>query len=196
MRTRVNVRNLAPDFNKLTLDPYVKQGFRRKHIMRVKYTSQGFVKQPSRPLYQSKQHNPIHGDIQRTYPDYKPHDLATLSRVIEDFITYTHTSYESELLIQAQRITCSSELIGLPSVENWHKDGVKHIGILVVARENIIGGLNEFRPCEQPFNITTKEISPGYMAVFEDAYIHHRVTPIEPREFNTEGYRDVLLISS
>ena len=42
---------------------------------------------------------------------------------------------------------------------------------------------------------TQLDLQPGQMAVFDDAPVRHRVTPIQVSEGNTAGHRDVVLMS-
>jgi hypothetical protein len=46
-RASVNVRALTPDFNRLTIDPYVRDGYRRKHLVRYRCVQQ---RSPTAPL--------------------------------------------------------------------------------------------------------------------------------------------------
>ena len=56
-RSNLNVEKLAPDFDELSVDPYVPEGFRRKHIGWFKRleSSEGFERLPNFPLFQSSQ---------------------------------------------------------------------------------------------------------------------------------------------
>ena len=56
-RSRINIEKLAPDFDELLVDPYVPEGFRRKHIAWFKRSesSEGLERLPNFPLLQSSQ---------------------------------------------------------------------------------------------------------------------------------------------
>jgi hypothetical protein len=99
------------------------------------------------------------------------------------------------VLVQAQRVTCEPGHTGLPTVEDWHRDGVISMAVVCIARYNVRGGISEFRLPHAPGAVVRSELAPGFMAVFDDAPIQHRVTPIEAEDDATGGHRDVLLFS-
>jgi len=194
-RSVINVHNLKPDFNRLKTDPYVSEGFRKKHLIRLQYENNKFIKLPHAPLFQGSEINPTHGNIHREYPELKPSHIETYRRILTMFVKAGRVPDGGTLLLQAQRIICSHDLIGQPSVEGWHRDGVEKIGILCVDRYNIKGGVNEFMNSQD--KILQKELSPGFLAIFDDRCVKHRVTPIEPLDisFDFHGYRDVILLA-
>jgi hypothetical protein len=98
--------------------------------------------------------------------------------------------------VQAQRVTCAPG--HTPPVEDWHRgdgNGVVSMAIVCVARYNVRGGISEFRLPHAPGEVVRAELAAGFMAVFDDAPIQHRVTPIEAEDGATGGHRDVLLFS-
>jgi hypothetical protein len=194
-RKELNFKTLVSDFDKLVVDPYVKEGYRKKHILRAKYTKNGLEKVPLRPLFQSKDTNPTHGNIIRIYPEVVSDSPDTIDNILHLFIKLTNMPLNETILFQEQRVQCDNMLTGLPSVENWHKDSVSKVGIICVSRENIVGGINQFRVNNDQANVLSKVLLPGFMAVFEDDQIQHRVTPIRPLDKSKQGYRDVILLA-
>jgi len=182
-------KGVSEDFKNLTVDPYVKEGYRRKHISRFHFDGKSYVEKENAALYQSSLINPTHGNIKRVYPSYKPSQQDDLLDVLRFFTEVTDMPPDQNILVQAQRITCERDKEGLPSVENWHRDGVTKIGILCVDRNNISGGINEFRQDEDVLSIM---MMPGHFVVFQDADIMHRVTPITSDSY---GHRDVMLFA-
>jgi len=195
LRSYVNVHNLKPDFNALKTDRYISEGYRKKHIVRLKYENKKYIKLPLQPLVQSSRVNPTHGDVHREYPEIVPTHEETYRRILNVFVKLGRVPEGGTILMQTQRVTCSDILTGQPSVEGWHRDGVESIGILCVDRHNIKGGFNEFMNSQQ--NVLQKELMPGCLAVFDDRCVKHRVTPITPLDttFDYTGYRDVLLLA-
>ena len=185
---KTRVLSLKPEFERLTLDPYVPEGFRRKHIVRY---SRLMEVDDDNLLYQSNRINPTHGDVARKYARFCPRDVAPLREALKYFISAINVPEDEEILIQAQRVTCTPTTEGLPSVENWHRDGVTRVGIICVSRDNISGGINEFKCPEN--DILKKHLEPGQMAIFDDPDILHRVTPIRSADGIRGGHRDVLL---
>lgn len=189
---------LEPDFAVLKKDKYVPQGFRYKHIIRFeidrKDNTSSVVSLPHAALMQSSDVNPTHGNIIRYYPMYNSLSPYNVLNIINVFNDNTPRSDYKRILLQAQRITCDPNLEGLPSVENWHRDGVEHIGIVCVARHNIEGGTNEFMVNDTK-EYMAYDLLPGEMVIFNDNNVRHRVSPIRPADKYKNGYRDVLLIA-
>lgn len=192
----IHFHQLQSEFSSLTVDPYVKNGFRRKHIVRYVKHKKEFVHVPNKPLFQSKQYNPTHGDIQRIYPEFTPTNQCVLPDLLNLFADVAQVPNGSTILIQAQRITCSPYDPGFPSVEDWHQDNVTKVGVICVDRQNIEGGINQFRPTKHhPEDVCSIMLKPGYMVVFDDDQVQHRVTPITSQDKRGNGYRDVVLLS-
>jgi hypothetical protein len=189
--------HVARDFTDLTVDQYVKEGFRRKHMVRYTVISRNPLNIelcPQEPLFQRKQFNPVHGDISRVYPIFRP--SVDSMRVIASFIEVSKVKAGNRILVQAQRITCTEDQEGLPSVEDWHQDDVTEIGIFCAGRHNIIGGINQFKGVNDSDAFLSCVLQPGELVVFEDAPVKHRVSPIQVKDIKAGiGYRDVILFS-
>ncbi|PNH10540.1 hypothetical protein TSOC_002728 [Tetrabaena socialis] len=140
------MHRVRKDFRDLTQDPYVAEGFRRKHIVRYRVLKKSdgcpsrteLLELPQQPLFQGKRFNPVHGGIHRAYPLFTPNLHSMM--IIKEFVKQTRVQEGACILVQAQRITCTSSQEGQPSVENWHQDDVDEVGILCVTRKNIVGG--------------------------------------------------------
>lgn len=199
MTRKVALPILRLNFENLSIDPYIEEGFRRKHITRYLVESKlpfQLRMLPQESLFQRKQFNPTHGDLHRFYPRLYPNQDTM--RVIEEFVIQTAVKEGERILVQAQRVTCSPDMDGLPSVEDWHQDDVTEIGILCVTRHNIKGGENQFKLSQE----NTKDIfckrmlEEGELLIFDDAPVQHRVTPIQIADSSLKiGFRDVLLLS-
>jgi hypothetical protein len=194
-RAHVNLTKLRPEFARLAVDPYVREGFRRKHIMWLEKGGEGFNVIERNTLLQDKATNPIHGGIERVYPRIESWDREreTMTRLVRMFTDMAGTPDGKEILMQFQRITCEPGKPGLPSVENWHQDRVSHIAVLCVERENVRGGMSQFKNDAGDFYKT--ELAPGFMVVFKDADVWHRVTEIFSQDGDNGGVRDVILLA-
>lgn len=190
------------NFRKLQVDPYVPEGFRRKHIVRYRVlekedrTGQPVLELlPPAPLYQRTDVNPVHGGLTRVYPMLRP--TADTLNVVRAFVRESSVAVDDCVLVQAQRVTCTLEQGGLPSVEGWHRDDVTEMGIYCVSRRGIRGGTNQFSAQPERGRVLDVVLRVGEMVVFEDAPLLHRVTPIRvaPGAPRGCGYRDVLLMS-
>jgi len=193
---RISLAKVKPDFDKLQKDRYVSAGFRYKNIARFKYENNDFIRQPLAPLYQPLNINPTHGNIARLYPEYFPQYPEEIEKLLSHFVVEAKAPDKTVILLQAQRIVCSSFQVGEPSVEGWHRDGVNKVGIMCVDRQNINGGINLFKKIDGEKKRQFKMIlDPGYLIVFDDQRFLHRVTTITPQDTDQLGWRDVFLLS-
>lgn len=182
-----DIRN---DFAQLAKDMYVHEGFRRKQVVRFVKNEMGVLtKMPHGPVLQSKELNPIHGGVVRVYKEFQP--SSSSMKVIETFFDFAGVNKNDEVLVQAQRI----EAPGLPTVEGWHRDGASLIGIYVVARQNIVGGISEFRAVGKIGPFFSEVIPTGTLVIFDDDKVEHRVTPIACNDENEQGVRDILIMT-
>jgi len=55
-------------FDNLPVDPYLKENYRFRRLSHFKVTSTGLIKLPHNRFFQSKEYNPLLGDIIREYP--------------------------------------------------------------------------------------------------------------------------------
>jgi hypothetical protein len=207
-RAYVDMLHLSRLFDALPRDPYVPRGFRHKAILRVTRRPSARAGQqnlerldegPRPVLYQPRDVNPVHGGLRREYPALRVFEgtpeEAVLRRVMRLFAEQARVPVGGNVLVQAQRITCSREQDGEPSVEGWHRDGVHTLGVLCVARHNVAGGVNEFRARRTEAAAWACQLPVGAMVLFEDEAVEHRVTSIRPLDAVARGYRDVLLLS-
>ena len=182
--------DIRKDFSNLAPDTYVPEGFRRKQIARFVQTNTGRLKKTWHgPVLQSRDVNPVHGGITRFYQDFSP--SPPTMRVIETFFDYAKVPANCEVLVQAQRILAP----GLPTVEGWHRDGARTIGIYIVARDNIVGGVSEFRARGKTTPFFTEIVPAGTLVIFDDEKVEHRVTPITCRDDDIPGARDILIMT-
>lgn len=88
----------------------------------------------------------------------------------------------------------------------WQQHGANCVGMICVSREDITGGLHQFRNAAEKEIILQMELSPGFMTVFRESDgISHRSTPLEllnpyVKDHTTSdkdvlGYQDIVMMS-
>ena len=84
---------------------------------------------------------------------------------------------------------------GRPTPEGSHRDGVDYVLVLLVNRTNIASGMTSVHDLAGTqlgeFTLT----QPLDAALVDDARVLHGVTPVEPLDPATPGYRDVLVVT-
>ena len=190
----IDIDSLKKTFNELSCDPYVKQGFRYKNIVRVIHIDGDIIETEHGPLYQSGAINPTHGDLFRIYPKLVITD--SINKIIKYFIQESHIKDGEEILVQAQRITTSQTMQGQPAVEGFHRDGVKILAVFCVARENIEGGISQFKMSKNNTIYSEMLLKPGHMVIADDTRNFHYATPIVQIDNMKPAYRDVILFGT
>lgn len=181
----------------LEVDPYVKEGYRFKNIMRVRTDGDIVVKGSHEALCQSGEYNPVHGNMVRVYPEIpQPYQNELLHTAIKRYAGECGLTWDDEILVQAQRIKCTDTLEGLPSVEGPHRDGKKFVAIFMVARHNISGGYSQILVDEGKTVVFEHLLQPGEMLIVDDVNFYHYGSPIECVDDDLPGFRDIFIFSS
>jgi hypothetical protein len=132
-------------------------------------------------------------DNQAIYPsDFDA--LRTLQRCVEIFAECADAPDKARVLLQMQR-TVALPRKDQPWHDDWHRrgGGVSKLGVICVTRNNVVGGMNEFR--NQDGQFLARELSPGFMAIFRDDAVVHRVAEVVSEDDHHPGERDVLIMS-
>src|SRR5205814_1647206 len=183
-------------FDTVPLDPYVKEGFRRKSLFRARLMKREVVVSDHAPLYQPSEYNPVHGGIYRHYPAMDQRLAELLQPVVHLFAACANLGPRDEVLVQAQRITATDGQTGFPVVEGWHQDNIKVLGLLLIDRVNVRGGISLLSPDRVQSIALAQTLAPGDFLLVNDPVVWHNTTPIEQQRSDQPGYRDLVISSS
>jgi len=186
-------------FDRVPADPYVSAGFRRKSIMRV-HVSDGQIHRAAHgPLFQPKEYNPIHGDIVRHYEAIDGRLGRLLEPAIHIFAGCARLGRQHEVLVQAQRITASSGddgNTGFPVVEGWHQDNISVLGIFIVNRVNVAGGISMLARDRRGDDLAfAQTLDMGDLLLVDDTAFWHNTTPIARVDPSRPAYRDIVIMT-
>ncbi|EFH13094.1 2OG-Fe dioxygenase family protein [Teichococcus cervicalis] len=155
---------------------------------------------PDRPHYQSTEHNPLNGGIERWFAPVAE-DVAT-SPALMALLDGARSAFDSlrpdsTWLVEMHqfRIQARAQESGKPTPEGMHRDGVDFVLVTLIGRHNVAGGTTGIRidgqPGEQSFTLE----QPLDSVLLDDHRVWHGVTPIEPIDPSQPGYRDVLVLT-
>jgi len=161
---------------------------------------------PQYAMQQSIKYNPVHGDMRREYPRISSGitESADFHKLLIHYASFFGWS-DAIVLVQFQRVDCFTSRTGLPAVEGFHQDGNRHVGMLVVNRNNITddSGVSQYvmddsgkKTDELIFNSV---IPPGQLIYWNDKRVWHYGTKIEVADGNVNngrGVRDIILLSA
>lgn len=198
MLTAINVSELKYSFADLPCDPYLEGNYRFRRLSHFKIDGDRLIKLPHRRLFQSKEYNPLLGDVIREYAELDDEliQLEDFQRLIWEFFQFCQLcSTSKEIAVHQIRTTASSQKLGNPAPEGIHRDGVDVVGIFSVDRSGIGGGETHLYKTKNDSPAFSKVLNPGEFLVFRDDQYFHYTSPVNTLGVE-EGTRDVFVLTS
>jgi len=161
---------------------------------------------PQYAMQQSIKYNPVHGDMRREYPRINENviDSDDFRKLLIFYASYFGWS-DAVVLVQFQRVDCLANRTGLPAVEGFHQDGNRHVGMLVVNRNNVTedSGVSQYVMDDngkktEPL-IFNKVIPADQLIFWNDKRVWHYGTEIkvaDPYVNEGRGTRDIIILSA
>ena len=161
---------------------------------------------PQYVMQQSIKYNPVHGDMRREYPRINEAIINS-----EDFhkLLIHYASFfgwsDAIVLVQFQRVDCLSNRVGQPTIEGFHQDGNRHVGMLVVNRNNITSdsGVSQYVMDDNGKKtddlIFDDVIPPGKLIYWNDKRVWHYGSELKVADANVNGgrgTRDIIIMSA
>lgn len=192
----INTQGFQPFFQNLPLDPYMQGKYRSRRLSRVMVSDDKLVKLPHGYLFQSREYNPLLGDIKREFAELEDGliELEIFKNLVLAFIDSCKLHPEAEIGIHQIRTTCSPGHLGNPAPEGIHQDGTDFIGIFSVGRNNIQGGETHLYTAKKEKPVFNKILQPGELVVVNDHDFFHFTTPIKSENL-APGTRDVFVLT-
>jgi hypothetical protein len=198
--------SFARSWDDLGVDTYMADGgrYRRRRFAVFRATAEGFARKPHQPHYQSRDYNPLNGDIERWFEPVTERIAAHpalrailgVCHLLFDRLTPKETRPAAwHVEIHQFRIEAHAGAEGWPTPEGMHRDGVDWVLVLLVDRVNIRSGETTIADLRKnplgSFTLT----DPLDAAVTDDNRVCHGVTPVTPLDPAQSGHRDVLVVT-
>lgn len=197
MLTAIRVDQLKQFFEGLPADPYLEGNYRFRRLSHFKVMGDRLIKMPHRRLFQSKDYNPLLGDVAREYAELDDELIQQpdFQNIIWEFFQFCQLcSQFDEVAVHQIRTTASSQKLGNPAPEGIHRDGVDLVGIFSVNRKGIAGGETHLYTDKQASPAFSKVLNPGEFLVFRDNQYFHFTSPVQAIA-GEEGVRDVFVLT-
>ncbi|WP_392530761.1 2OG-Fe dioxygenase family protein [Nostoc sp. C117] len=193
----INVEGFKPFFSNMPIDPYIKGNYRSRRLSRFIVAEDQLIKLPHGYLFQSKEYNPLLGDIKREFAELDDAliELDIFRNLVLAFSDSCKLHPEAEIGIHQIRTICSPDNLGNPAPEGIHQDGTDFIGIFSVDRDNIQGGETHLYTAKKEKPVLSKVLNPGELLLVNDHDFFHFTTPIKP-QIDAQGSRDVFVLTS
>lgn len=195
--TTVDIDKLKPFFDDLPVDPYLKGSYRFRRLSHFRVEADRLVHLPHRLFFQTKDYNPLLGNVVREYPELADAliELEDFQKTVLEFFEFCKLcSTANEIGVHQIRITSSSQHMGSPAPEGIHRDGVDLVGIFCVQRRGVEGGETHLYRSRQEQPIFDKILNPGELLVFSDRQFFHFTSEIKTSSIK-QGIRDVFVFT-
>lgn len=192
----------AASWKDLGLDTYMADGGRyrkRRHAV-FAADARGIARKEHQPHYQSRDYNSLNGGIARWFDPIKEEvafgpTMQTILRACRGWFERLTPVPAWHIEVHQFRIEARAGQAGKPTPEGTHQDGVDHVLVLLVGRENVRSGETTVTDLtRKPLGSFTLT-EPLDSAVVDDNRVMHGVTPVEPVDAARPGHRDLLVVT-
>lgn len=192
----------------LPLDGHMGDGgtYRRRKYSAITYNSEnGTVRVvDDEGFHQSKEINKLNGGIVRRFEpiDQGLLDSEVFRKLLSHFSTRIAEAAPADepapalrrINIHQHRIAATGSEAGNPTPEGIHRDGVEHVVMMMIGREDVIGGESTlYDNGKSPF-LTHTLADPGDYIFLDDRTCMHSVTPVQVAPQAKEGRRDMFFL--
>lgn len=184
-------------FNSLTIDNFYNTTRRCRAFSLIDIKNYKII--GNLPFYQSKTYNNFNGNVLREYKnidDQLLNDISfkSLINIFANIITNGNPIDLNFIQVHQIRVYADIDNTITPVPEGIHQDGFNYVGIYIINRENIKGGINTIY--NEGIEIYSKELEIGSSVILNDRKLHHHVTNIELIDIEKIGYRDIFVFTS
>ncbi len=200
--------NIAPDdwsrfaqsWNDLGPDLYMADGgrYRRRRHAVFRCEDGVFTRKPHQPHFQSRDYNPLNGDVQRWFD---PVTEATADSPVMQAVfalcanVFGKDTRRWHVETHQFRIETGADEAGKPTPEGLHRDGVDRVFVMLVERRNVREGVTRIgAPDGTPLGEFTLT-EPGDAVLIDDHRILHGVTEIHAVDPERPAWRDALVVT-
>ncbi|BAV63962.1 2OG-Fe dioxygenase family protein [Sphingobium cloacae] len=192
--------DFARSWDDLGPDLYMADGGRYRRRRHAAFRCEGgfFTRKPHQPHFQSRDYNPLNGDVQRWFD---PVADATADHPVMRAIfalcaeTFTGRAGRWHVEMHLFRIETGRGETGRPTPEGLHRDGVDWVFVMLVERRNVREGVTRIgAPDGAPLGEFTLT-EPGDAVLIDDHRILHGVTEIHAVDPDRPAWRDALVVT-
>jgi hypothetical protein len=192
----------AASWRDLGLDTYMADGgrYRKRRHAAFAADAGGIRRKPHQPHYQSRDYNALNGGIARWFEPVLPEigagpSMTAILRACRALFERLTSAPAWHIEVHQFRIEARAGEAGKPTPEGTHQDGVDHVLVLLIGRDNVRSGVTTVTDLTRrrlgSFTLT----EPLDAALVDDNRVMHGVTPVEPIDPAHPGFRDVLVVT-
>ncbi len=184
---------VCDSFVDLPADPYCPDRCRRFSQYRVSHRAGrwGMEVLPHGPLIQPERFNSYVGGVLRYLEPMKVDVSYYVATVAEQVLLDPEMDWHFD--VHQWRTACHAEADSISVPEGPHQDGHEFGAIVIVSRQNVVGGLTTLYSLtdRSPFFETT--LGPSEALIFDDRRMLHFTSNV--RASGRDGYRDIFVFN-
>ena len=195
----------SASWNMLGPDLYMADGgrYRRRRHAALRVSGDAVTLKAHQPHFQSRDYNPLNGDVQRWFEPVLAETLANpvLQAILAEWTPIISAAggrpagQAWHVELHQFRIETSPAETGRPTPEGLHRDGVDWVFVMLIDRRNVSDGVTQIGTADGKrigqFTLTR----PGDGVLLDDHRIRHGVTPIRPVDPAEPAWRDALVVT-
>ncbi len=200
-RTVADWNGFAESWDHLGPDLFMADGgrYRRRRHAAFRCQDGRCVRKPHQPHYQSRDYNPLNGDVQRWFDPVDPAIaegpvLQAIFALCAKVFAQGDTRARHVEMHQF-RIEAKPDQPGLPTPEGLHRDGVDHVLVMLIRRENVREGVTMIGAPDGRALGAFMLAEPGDAVLLDDRRILHGVTEIHALDPSRPAWRDALVVT-
>ncbi|HKY82055.1 MAG TPA: 2OG-Fe dioxygenase family protein [Sphingobium sp.] len=191
----------ARSWDSLGPDLYMADGgrYRRRRHATFRCEAGRFTREPHQPHFQSRDYNPLNGDVQRWFDPVE--QSVGDSDAMQAIFAFCARSFDPErarswhVEMHQFRIETQESHVGRPTPEGLHRDGVDWVFVMLIERRNVREGVTRIgAPDGTPLGEFTLA-EPGDTVLIDDHRILHGVTEIHAVDPARPAWRDALVVT-
>ncbi|WP_176591093.1 2OG-Fe dioxygenase family protein [Sphingobium sp. EM0848] len=189
----------ARSWDALGTDLYMADGGRYRRRRHATFSSENgnFARKPHQPHFQSRDYNPLNGDVQRWFD---PVAQSTIDNaVMQSIFAFCARSFplagRQHVELHQFRIEARIGETGSPTPEGMHRDGVDWVFVMLIERCNIREGTTRIGTPEGRELGEFTLARPGDAVLIDDRRIMHGVTEIHAVDAAQPAWRDALVLT-
>ena len=197
--TLAQLQALAPSWDHLELDNYLKDGGRYRRRRHSCFVDSGAALEQTahRAHWQPVEYNALHGGMHRLFEPIQDATIAepAWGRLLRALgAVCSDVKGQQPWYVEAHQFRIdTADGIGRPTPEGAHRDGVDYVAVILIDRAGIKGGETRVFEANGPRGQRFTMTEPWTMLLLDDAAVIHESTPIQP--LGEHGHRDTLVLT-
>ncbi|MBV9250222.1 MAG: 2OG-Fe dioxygenase family protein [Acetobacteraceae bacterium] len=196
--------HFAASWNDLGLDTYMADGGRYRKRRHAAFGVDGgeapIQRKAHQAHYQSRDYNALNGGIARWFDPVLPGvangpSMTAILAACRALFEQLNEARRWHIEVHQFRIEAYAAEQGRPTPEGMHRDGVDHVLVLLVRRQNIQSGVTSIHDLDGRLLGSFTLTNPMDAALVDDHRVMHGVTPVTPIDPTQAGFRDVLVVT-